>query len=44
MSQTTSPAQPSSQTTPTTPVRNERPFLGELEHKFVIKLSYPIPG
>lgn len=29
---------------PTAPQRNERPFVGDQQPKFVIKLSFPIPS
>ena len=34
---------PDSASTQNAPQRNERPYLGEKEPKFVIKLSIPIP-
>ncbi|MDQ2980206.1 MAG: hypothetical protein M3R62_13400 [Acidobacteriota bacterium] len=33
-----------SQPNPSSPQRNERPYLGEKETKFVIKLASPIPA
>lgn len=32
------------QPNPSSPRRNERPYLGEKETKFVIKLASPIPA
>lgn len=45
MSQTNVQAPAPQRSTPTSsPDRNERPFLGEKERKFVIKLIAPVPG
>jgi hypothetical protein len=35
---------PDSASSQATPQRNERPYLGEKEPKFVIKLACPIPS
>ena len=37
-------SQDAAQTNPSSPRSNERPYLGEKEPKFVIKLASPIPA
>jgi hypothetical protein len=47
MPPTSAPVQVSqdlSQSNPSSPQRSERPYLGEKEPKFVIKLASPIPA